>query len=338
MRSSRRNGFTLIELLVVIAIIAILIGLLLPAVQKVREAAARTTCQNNLKQIALGAMNFESAYGTFPEGDTRNGAYGTWQVTILPYVEQENLFKLYRNLAETERDVPTAGTNAAYSHMINFPVTQTTMKGFTCPSDATAGQNPFGTNKYTKHNYLANYGNTTRRANVWNGTAVCTGGNTTGTGTPTGCVVWAGAPFRFGLPVVVNTITTTQLQRQTILGISDGTSNTLMFAEALQGGAGDVRGLTWYGPSAGFTTFNTPNSPSADLIQNLDPCTNEPAQNRPCTIESAGNNVRTARSGHTGGVNTALCDGSVRFYTNSTDLTTWRSLGTSQGGETTTGP
>ena len=116
----RRQGFTLIELLVVIAIIAILIGLLLPAVQKVREAAARTRSQNNLKQIALATHNFNDAYqGKLPAlTDVGNGAptgYGLASVffNILPYIEQDNVYKLFQKTTTTYENTSTATVGAA---------------------------------------------------------------------------------------------------------------------------------------------------------------------------------------------------------------------------------
>jgi prepilin-type N-terminal cleavage/methylation domain-containing protein len=128
--SARPRGFTLIELLVVIAIIAVLIGLLLPAVQKVREAAARIRCTNNLKQLGLGLHGFHDANGGFPPGKIEIPPGGTiihtWTPYVLPYIEQDNLFKKYR----FDRTWDDAATNDADPGGVN----QTDIKIFICPS------------------------------------------------------------------------------------------------------------------------------------------------------------------------------------------------------------
>jgi prepilin-type N-terminal cleavage/methylation domain-containing protein/prepilin-type processing-associated H-X9-DG protein len=319
-----RRGFTLIELLVVIAIIAILIGLLLPAVQKVREAAARSTCQNNMKQISLADMNYESAYQKLLPGVSQPGGCcsGTWVVPIMPFIEQQSLY----NLAGPNFGVANYATNAT--------VVQTRLKTLTCPSD-----NPSVIGSNTLHNYVLNAGNTSMyQVNIPNG---CTGGTTIGAAGS--CVSFGGAPFGFYAdPSNVaggNDAGYAQTGKQyTLTSISDGTSNTLAVSEILQGpnGAGDYRGYVWWGGSSAFTTYQLPNSTSStDVITGAGCGPSNPLY--PCTTtDSIGSLPRmlVARSRHTGGINAAMCDGSVRFITNSIDLPTWRAAGTARGGET----
>jgi prepilin-type N-terminal cleavage/methylation domain-containing protein/prepilin-type processing-associated H-X9-DG protein len=331
-RPSRRGGFTLIELLVVIAIIAILIGLLLPAVQKVREAAARMTCSNNLKQIALAAHNYESSAQVLPPGQDTQGVGPL--VRLLPYLEQDNQYKLF-----SFRPAPVgsgaSGPNVFFSWFrdpLNRPPTtnttaiprppavygsEGTFKTFLCPAappvdpSSTAIQvvtPPGGTPDVDWNSAFGGPGN------VWFSTMP--GAQIMGR---TNYLASAGDPR----PRVDRTSTTNPPGRvdahglfyfkskEALARVPDGTSNTLMFAECA-GGLYDAPGDPFFG-----TPKWTMNSWAGALWwSGYGVCPNgnsPPGQNCVNTPAGKGLSVFVPGSLHTGNLcNFAMADGSVK--------------------------
>jgi prepilin-type N-terminal cleavage/methylation domain-containing protein/prepilin-type processing-associated H-X9-DG protein len=329
-----RRAFTLIELLVVIAIIAILIGLLLPAVQKVREAAARMKCSNNIKQIGLALHNYEGTAGKFPPlypgtapGSTAFNYKYTWSVLaqLNPYLEQTNI---YNSMDLTQPMYDAANQITAPNR---FAVVQK-VAIFLCPSDkGEPVSSAYGVTNMGPTNYIASHGS-----------GVSGGGY--------------GSPIAAdGIFPAVNGVRVTD--------ITDGTSNTAAFSESILGEGAEVsptqpgdeqvaykytgfsgtlpsdancagspsswngynrRGFMWASGEARCVSYNhyyTPNSKSFDCVAN-DP-----------TMTYIAVGYRGARSRHSGGVNVLLGDGSVRFVSNSIPLPTWRALGTRATGE-----
>jgi prepilin-type N-terminal cleavage/methylation domain-containing protein/prepilin-type processing-associated H-X9-DG protein len=316
MKGQPRPGFTLIELLVVIAIIAVLIGLLLPAVQKVREAAARLKCQNNLKQIGLALHNHHDGQGAFPPGTycSINAWAGDpepakeWAYLLhylLPYLEQPALYQALSGPGWINaRPWGGATEQAAWA-----PFLRVTIPTLLCPSD---GGTPLSTHAganvpLARTNYLGFFSGTHDRHN-WSQT----------------------------YPANQRALFTLGKDRATrIASIADGTSNTLAVGEYVRGiGADDSRGW-FYSNRAGnqlLYATNTPNSSAPDvLIDYPGYCSsgfNQPTQ--PCTVDDddgyGGNNTVSSRSRHAGGVNALFCDGHVRFIPNSIPLGTWQNL------------
>ncbi len=307
-KAKRRPAFTLIELLVVIAIIAILIALLVPAVQKVREAAARATCQNNLKQLGLALQNRHGVFGRFPMGcvwqpaNYYNSPRTGWNYSLFPFIEQDNVFKLLPATASSQQWYPWSSPEALNP---NGP-TRVVIENWLCPSDDGVLLNSQAWGVFSLGNYHAFFG-----------------------GLNLGGALAAMVNQRSALGVNYGA---------RIVEIEDGTSNTAVLGEYLRwrGGPVDQRGMPW-GDQPGYGQIYTqlsPNSSSPDFIY-VGWCDNQPLFNLPCINGDAGpNNTVAARSRHSGGVNICMADGSVRFVVDSVDLlTVWRPLITIAGGE-----
>lgn len=331
----RRQAFTLIELLVVIAIIGILVSLLLPAVQKVRESANRTKCANNLKQIGLAAAGYATRFGRLPPGLTATPSFASSLVFLLPDIEQDARYKAF-NL---QADVSTSSTSSG-GRTGDVPI-------FLCPSDPSTGfivdpSPPAGqtAGNVGRTNYQANLG-----THGWQR-------NQNSAGNQIKNPVYTGP---FGLDSAVR-----------ILDIADGASNTVLYAEIKRGAApnNDTTNVTRVPiPSWDNTPVNMATNPN-----NLSPCAacntatltynfaglqyyrgfyitalythtvppNNPGRDCVRTVTAASDvqGHLAARSFHPGGVNVVLADGAVRFIKDQITLTTWKALGTRAGGET----
>jgi prepilin-type N-terminal cleavage/methylation domain-containing protein len=305
--SRRARGFTLVELLVVIAIIGILVALLLPAIQAAREAARRTQCNNNLKQIALSFHNYHDNIGRFPFPTNNNinapepGMSGNRRVSffhlIMPYIEQQAYYD--RIMPRVEANQFPGGWPTEERNFI--------VEAFMCPSDPI---NP----KINQQGFHGNY-------------LLCHGSSHTGGG--------AGRTNGMFYPRCDTNFA----------DVLDGTSNTVMLGEirlqedsipasgpgnVVCGGSHDLRGR-YHNPYHGnvtFTTMRSPNTPVGDRLQYCNGTEQVPC--RQCT----GSNMEThARSYHPGGALVALADGSVRFVNDSIDQAVFQAVGTRKGGE-----
>jgi len=307
------RAFTLIELLVVIAIIAILIGLLLPAVQKVREAAARISCSNNLKQLGLACHSYHDTAGTLPPAclvgpgigwNDQNNIGPNWCILILPYIEQQNLYnQVQQNIMNYQSNINDNGWRNIRGQ---------TIKTYICPSDPfTTVNSSRNIGGWARGCYGANTG-PAGPANTINGANPNVGLNSNPSITIPG-----------GGPVGINYGST-----MTALTNADGTANTILIKHIRSGpGATDGRG-SWAFPIIGGSHTGAcptgdcygPND-TGDNSDDVTGCTNRKDIQMGCW--NGGFGQQNARSAHTGQVLAAMADGSVRGIRNSVDLRTW---------------
>ena len=358
MSPTSRRGFTLIELLVVIAIIAVLIALLLPAVQAAREAARRSQCVNNLKQIGLAMHNYHSSTNVFPMGGSRSNrvyavgstSYDDWttwsaHTMMLPYLEQGPLYNAINfSFSPEETDgVPNAAQGTVVLTIVN---------GFLCPSDGNAGRR--NTNSYhgsygttTNSNLFYNNDNNNQGCNglftimMSYGLKDITDGasNTvafaealTGDGRGNGRVGGGGnSPSRYRGNVVMPATGEPANAR-----VFNGSSQQAAILAGLQacatsftpGNIADHRGWRWADGTTGFTMFNTIMTPNDSQFR-FGGC--RFGCSAGCNMD--GGFVYGASSNHSGGVNACMGDGSVRFIKDSVSRPTWWALGTRDSGE-----